>query len=431
MIEKNEQILYSRGINFGIVRSSRTNHYIVRARVTHNSKRVDLRTRIRINDPSKEWDNKKQRVKHGCVLGGEPYNVINAAINTYEGFIHDYFTQCSNERREPILSELRDKFNYKFKQTDTQKCSEFFRLFDEFINEQSGVKGWGEAMNEAFAKLRDRLKSFKPTLTFTDLSTKTMEEFKVELSRTMYNDSILKRLSYLRTFVKWAKLKKYTVNEEFFLYQPKLPKAQKAVRYLEIEEIDRIYNLQLEPGSALDQTRDMFIFQCYTALRYCDIKQLKKHQVFLANDGSYIINLLTEKDNDNIQFKLADRAREIFLKYSNKRYDYNAMFPVLSNQKYNEHLKELGKLAGLHGEWIDYEFKLQEKIEVRIPKEDLSSHTARRTFVVTAYNEGVPLDLIMLITSHSDVKAMRPYLKGNLKGSSKVIDALNNASKHE
>lgn len=52
------------------------------------------------------------------------------------------------------------------------------------------------------------------------------------------------------------------------------------------------------------------------------------------------------------------------------------MFPVLSNQKYNEHLKELGKLAGLKGEWIDYEFRLQEKIEVRIPKEDLASHKA-------------------------------------------------------
>lgn len=104
------------------------------------------------------------------------------------------------------------------------------------------------------------------------------------------------------------------------------------------------------------------------------------------------------------------------------------MFPVLSNQKYHDHLKELGKLAGLKGEWIDYEFKLQEKIEVRIPKEDLASHTARRTFVVTAYNEGVPLDLIMLITSHSDVKAMKPYLKGNLKGSNRVIEALNKAS---
>ena len=118
----------------------------------------------------------------------------------------------------------------------------------------------------------------------------------------------------------------------------------------------------------------------------------------------------------------------LFTSSSQNIYDHNAMFPVLSNQKYNEHLKELGKLAGLKGEWIDYEFRLQEKIEVRIPKEDLASHTARRTFVVTAYNEGVPLDLIMLITSHSDVKAMKPYLKGNLKGSNRVIEALNKAS---
>lgn len=48
--------------------------------------------------------------------------------------------------------------------------------------------------------------------------------------------------------------------------------------------------------------------------------------------------------------------------------------------------------------------------------------------VLTEYNEGVPLDLIMLITSHSDVKAMKPYLKGNLKGSNRVIEALNKAS---
>ena len=150
-------------------------------------------------------------------------------------------------------------------------------------------------MIETFKRLKDRLRKFRPTFTFMDLTIKTMEEFKLDLAESMYNDSILKRLSYLKTFVKRAKQKKYTVNEEFFLYQPKLPKAQKAVRYLEIDELDKIYNLALEPGSALDQTRDMFIFQCYTALRYCDIKQLKKHQVYKANDGSYIIKLLTEK----------------------------------------------------------------------------------------------------------------------------------------
>ena len=100
------------------------------------------------------------------------------------------------------------------------------------------------------------------------------------------------------------------------------------------------------------------------------------------------------------------------------------LFPVLSNQKYNEHLKELGKAAALSGEWVDYEYRLQEKIEVRVPKCDLSSHTARRTFIVTALNEGVSTDLIMLITGHSDYNVMRPYIKANLKGTSSVIDAL-------
>lgn len=100
------------------------------------------------------------------------------------------------------------------------------------------------------------------------------------------------------------------------------------------------------------------------------------------------------------------------------------LFPILSNQKYNEHLKELGRAAGLKGEWVDYEYRLQEKIEIRTPKCDLVSHTARRTFIVTALNEGVSTDLIMLITSHSDYKAMTPYIKATMKGTGCVIAAI-------
>ena len=71
-----------------------------------------------------------------------------------------------------------------------------------------------------------------------------------------------------------------------------------------------------------------------------------------------------------------------------------------------KHLKELGKLAELKGEWIDYQCKLDKVEEVKTPKSDLTSHTARRTFVVTALNEGVELDLIAQITSHSDIVAI-------------------------
>ena len=90
----------------------------------------------------------------------------------------------------------------------------------------------------------------------------------------------------------------------------------------------------------------------------------------------------------------------------------------------------MGKLAELKGEWIDYQYKLEKVEEVKTPKSDLTSHTARRTFVVTALNEGVELDLIAQITSHSDVEVMRPYIASTRKGKQKVIDALDNALTH-
>ena len=92
-------------------------------------------------------------------------------------------------------------------------------------------------------------------------------------------------------------------------------------------------------------------------------------------------------------------------------------------------MKELGKLAELKGEWIDYEYRLTEKIVVKTPKEDLVTHTARRTFIVTAINENVDPTLIALITSHSDLKSMKPYITKNAKGAARVIAALDEADR--
>lgn len=71
----------------------------------------------------------------------------------------------------------------------------------------------------------------------------------------------------------------------------------------------------------------------------------------------------------------------------------------------------MGEVADLKGEWVDYEYRLNEKIVIRIPKKDLTSHTARRTFVVSALNEGVSAELISAITSHSVIASMKPYIK--------------------
>lgn len=396
-------------------------------RVTYLSGRTDLYTGITVL-PS-QWDKNKERIRHGCSVDGIEYNVLNSKLNEQEQFIETYFNESAFRSMATSLSDLRERFYHRFRASEKKQSDEFFFLFDKFIEEKEQLYGHQkDNIIDVYKRLKHKVEVFKPNIKFADLSTETMDKFKVFLSKTMYNNALLKHLQYFKSFIMWASKKNYKIHEEFFSYAPKLPKAKKAVRYLKIDELDRIYNLSLDGREGLERARDIFIFQCYTALRASDIMQLKRSNIIQNKNGEYEIDILTEKDDDRIHYKLAKRAVAIYLKYKDNIYDNDLAFPVISLAKYNEHLKELGKAADLQGEWIDYEYRLNQKIIVRIPKRDLSSHTARRTFIVTAMNEGVPLDIIALITSHSDVKAMKPYIKIDTRGTDKVIDALDKAT---
>lgn len=413
---------YKHNTNCSLIQSKSTDSSALRLRVSFGGDRVDIRTRIQISP--QYWDKSKQRVKACYRHQGRTHNDVNDVISAYVHFIDDYFRDCERAMRIPILSELRSKFNYAFKKNAKQRTNEFFYLYDQYITEQAGVRGWSKSMIDVQTRLKNKIKKIAPDISLATLTTKTLENIKMQLSTTMCNDSLKKDLSYLRTFVRWAKKKHYQVGEDFDCYEPRLPQAHIVVKALTLEEVDRIYNLELEDGSVLDQTRDLFIFQCYTALRYSDLYQLRPDNIYRLNNGTYVMRLLTEKDDDTVEYPLAKRALAIYRKYSSRIYDHGRLFPVLSNQKYNAHLKELGREAKITGYWVDYRYRLNQKIEVRTPRRDLCSHTARRTFIVNALNEGVSTDLIMQITSHSSRKAMDPYIKATMKGTSSVITAL-------
>ena len=133
--------IYIHNTNCSLVKSSGTNLHTLRLRVTHGCNRIDLRTRIRIEP--KLWDKRKQKVRQGYNVNGNTYNDINTTINTYMQYIDGYFHECELMKREPVLTDLRAKFNYTFKQTNAQRSSEFFLLFDEFIKEANQAAAEG------------------------------------------------------------------------------------------------------------------------------------------------------------------------------------------------------------------------------------------------------------------------------------------------
>jgi integrase len=74
-------------------------------------------------------------------------------------------------------------------------------------------------------------------------------------------------------------------------------------------------------------------------------------------------------------------------------------------------LKELAELAGIDELVGETYYKGNERIDTVTPKYALlGTHAGRRTFICNALSLGIPAQVVMKWTGHSDYKAMKPYI---------------------
>jgi integrase len=89
---------------------------------------------------------------------------------------------------------------------------------------------------------------------------------------------------------------------------------------------------------------------------------------------------------------------------------YNYTLPVISNQKFNLYLKEIGEIAALTTPVRIIRFSGVKEVQIRQPKfAFMSSHMSRRTFVTIMLEKGVPLTMVQKITQHADIRTLLKY----------------------
>lgn len=166
------------------------------------------------------------------------------------------------------------------------------------------------------------------------------------------------------------------------------------------------YTKRVNESGALEKTRDLFCFCCFTSLRYSDMANLRRSDI---ENGT--ITVVTQKTNDRISIELNKYAQTILKKYEGEIYKGNLALPVITNQKMNYYLKDLCELCGFN-ELISRTFyRAGQKVEELVPKYTLiGTHAGRRTFICFALSQGIPPQVVMKWTGHSDYKAMRPYI---------------------
>lgn len=392
-----------------------TENVPIRMRVNFTSKRIEFTTGYRID--ATKWDADKQRVKNGCSNKlKQSASEINASLLGYYTEIQSIFKRFEVEDVMPTPEQIKEAFNALHKPVSEEPkpkkealpC-DFFQVFDNFVEDCGRQNNWTDSTFEKFAAVKNHLTNFREGLTFEFFDERGLNDYVGYLRdvKEMRNSTIGKQLSFLKWFLRWAFKKGVHQNNAYDSYKPKLKSTQRKIIFLTWDELNRLREFKIPSNKqALERVRDVFLFQCFTSLRYSDVFNLRRSDI--KDDH---IEVTTVKTSDSLIIELNNHSKAILDKYKDVAFENDKVLPVITNQKMNNYLKELAEMAGIDEPVRQTYYKGNERIDEVTPKYALlGTHAGRRTFICNALALGIPPQVVMKWTGHSDYKAMKPYI---------------------
>ncbi len=358
-----------------------------------------------------KWNSVTEKVKRNTFnQRGESATDINNWLIKIEGHVTDIYNEQKALKKNPTVSFVRDELKKKLGEKDKNQVS-IFNAFELFISQESKLKTWTEGTKTKLNTVLTQLKDFYTTYKFDfDIIDETFLEKYIgyqQKTLTLRNVTIAKNLKIFNWFLNWATRKKFNTNLTYKTFDPNLKGTNiSKVIFLTWPELMKVYEKEI-PKPYLVRIRDVFCFQCFTGLRYSDVYNLKKTDI-----KGDIIEFVTVKTEDPLQIDLNDYSRAILAKYNDEPFPGNKALPVISNQKFNEYLKELGKYCELNDSETLVYFVGNERKEKTYQKwEILTTHVGRKTFISNALFFNIPAEVIMTWTGHKDHATMEKYYK--------------------
>ena len=283
--------------------------------------------------------------------------------------------------------------------------NELFEFIDTYINDHKETREAGSL--SVYKALKSHLESFqvdkRVKVTFDAIDYKFFQDFQNYLitKRKLNNTTVAKQLSTVKTFLNYARKRGFKVNDQYKDF--KIKKENLEVIALTGDEFETLFNLDLSKNKKLDQVRDVFCFACATGLRFSDIQQLKREHI--KKDE---IRLIVKKTKEQLSIPLTPYSKQILDRYT----DNHDPLPVISNQKTNEYIKDLCKLAEINEPVEIVRFRGSKRETTLYKKHELISvHTGRKTFCTLSLEKGMSAEEVMQISGHKDYQSFKRYVK--------------------
>lgn len=338
-------------------------------------------------DP-KTWDCTKSRVK------GKNTEALstNLQLSNLEDLVTSLYYKYEKTDK---LSLERIKQDYLGKTVSTETIMELFEAHNEDVKKQVGCGGLSTTSYSKYELVRKRfaqmiLKQYRrKDLRLTEVTPFVIHDFELYL-RTEIGQSPNTATKTLKTFksvILFGIRNGLMTNNPFANIRFHLKGVDRG--YLEDDELNRLMNKEIG-NKRLSLIRDLFVFSCFTGLAYIDLANLKGENIVTLNGVEWIKGRRV-KTGTLINVVLLDIPKRLILKYTDDKRRKEHLFPIISNQKMNEYLKEIAAICDID--------------------KNLTCHIARHTFAAMALSKGVPIESVSKMLGHTNIRTTQIYAK--------------------
>lgn len=352
-------------------------HLLIQSRINGKRYRKYIRTPFEVK--KSQFDDNKKEVKNHT----QAY-AINKALRDKVKDITDFLYNLAAEGKE-----LTEESINAFLNNNEEDSVDFISFYENNID-----KYLKRGTTKEHYYTLNVLKEFRNRIPFKAINLKLIMEIDNFLKgKGFMKNTIYKHHQHIKRFLKIAEMQglfdvKNNPYQHFKVSKEKSERTNITAKELErIEQLDydeNFYDLKL--------AKDLFLFSCYTGLRFSDVQTLEKSHIKDSAEGLVIVKRM-EKVPKPIVLPLDllfEGKPKIIIQEYLERTNGDRVFPEVSNQHINRLLKT-----------IAYDAKIKTR---------LTFHVARHTFGSLLAEITQNPYLIMNLMGHADIDTSMIYI---------------------
>ena len=366
-------------------------------------------------DPN-NWDDKAQQ----CKGNDREDHIINEVISEAKykiSKIHRELSSSDELITAPILKDIL--LNGK-----GRKRNMLFELYDEYLDKNKSSGRIKSKTYDKYLETRRLVHQFvKRKFDVNDIAIKRVDynfyqdfdhymitKKKKHSSETMSQGTVSKHHSRFRTFLHDVVKRGLIVTHPYF--QVRLPNPKVEHVFLVKEELKSLALHALNDNKSLCKVRDMFVFACYTGLRFSDVQELTMKSIQSFKGRNYVF-LDQKKTEIPVKIPIRKPAQTILDRYEDidERKLSNKAFPKISNQKINYFLKIIADIVGI--------------------EKKLTFHVARHTCATRMLSTGKSLEDVQVILGHKSKRSTEIYAQYSMNAIERLAKRMDQEDEEE